>query len=154
MNLAALEQVEDVFGGHQLGEAGRVDQLIGVALEQHAAAFCFDQDGVRRADIGLVFLDLFPLRQRGRGQQRQAGSRRQHPCEPKTPNSHHQWSLAGRAAIARALSTRNNLAVWRNFAALTRPQPVLISLVFLSLCPISNQWRTANASNAKPRPRP
>ena len=30
--------MEDVFGGHQLGEAGRVDQLVGVALVQHAAA--------------------------------------------------------------------------------------------------------------------
>ena len=36
--LPLLSSMEDVFGGHQLGEAGREDQLVGIALVEHAAA--------------------------------------------------------------------------------------------------------------------
>src|SRR5262249_49558942 len=70
--------VEDVFRGHQLGEAGRKDQLVGITLEQHGAVLGIDQNGVRRTNIWLVFflrvlfLDL--MRRSGRAFMR--GTRR------------------------------------------------------------------------------
>ena len=51
LDAALLDLVEHVFRGHQLGEARREDQLVGVALEQHAAVFRVDQDRVRRGDL-------------------------------------------------------------------------------------------------------
>src|SRR5471032_1008044 len=56
LDAAFLDFVEHVFGGHQLGETGREDELVGVALEQHAAVFSVDQDRVRRADDRLVLV--------------------------------------------------------------------------------------------------
>ena len=69
LDAAFFKLVEHVFGGHQLGEAGREDELVGVALEQHAAVLGVDQDGVRRADRRLVLVAgrFFFLRDRGGG---------------------------------------------------------------------------------------
>ena len=54
---ALLDLVEDEFDRHQLGEARRENELVGVALEQHVAVFGVDQDGMRRADADFVLLD-------------------------------------------------------------------------------------------------
>ncbi len=67
LDAAFFKFVEHVFGGHQLGEAGREDQLVGVALEQHAAVLGVDQDGMRRADRRLVLVAGHVLFLRDRG---------------------------------------------------------------------------------------
>ena len=43
---ACRDLVEHHLRGHQLGEAGRRNQVVGPLLEQHAAAVGVDQDGV------------------------------------------------------------------------------------------------------------
>src|SRR5690349_19666878 len=55
LEAALLDLVENVFRGHQFGEAGRKDQLVSVTLVQYGAVFSIDQDGVRSRDIWLVF---------------------------------------------------------------------------------------------------
>ena len=108
VDAALLELVEDVFGGHQLGEAGRIDQLVGVALEQHRAVIAVDQDRVRRGDRRLVLLGRlllgrsflrrrrgFFFRRRGKGDGAETddqGRRHQPSSELNIPNGHAQRS--------------------------------------------------------------
>ena len=60
---ALRDLVQHHFRGHQLGQAGGRRQLIGVLLEQHAAAFGIDQDRGRRRRLEAVVL----LEHLGRG---------------------------------------------------------------------------------------
>ena len=45
---AGLQGLEHHDHGHQLAHAGRLDQLVGVLLEEHGSRLCIDQNGVRR----------------------------------------------------------------------------------------------------------
>ena len=50
-DVAELELVEHHVDGHQLGEACRRDQIVGLLLEQDRAGFGLDQERVRRQDL-------------------------------------------------------------------------------------------------------
>ncbi len=56
LDLAGLEQMEDIFRRHQLAETRRIDQLVGILLIKNAAAFGLDQDGMRRGSPSSSFL--------------------------------------------------------------------------------------------------
>ena len=57
LDVTLLDGVEDDLGGHQLHHAGGRAQLVGVLLEQHAAAGGFDQDRGRRVAVeAAIFL--------------------------------------------------------------------------------------------------
>ena len=58
LELIGLDEMEDVFRRHQLGEAGRKNQFVGIAFEQHAAVLGVDQHGMRRADRRFVLARL------------------------------------------------------------------------------------------------
>ena len=98
LDAALGDLVEHVFGRHQLGETGRKNQFVGVALEQHAAVLGVDQDGVRRRDLRLVLLAaevLLGLRQRRHGQghcQHGGQGRRREPARSGCPQNHRQRS--------------------------------------------------------------
>ena len=61
LDVALLDGMEDHLGGHQLHHAGRRPQLVGVLLEQHAAACGFDQDRGRRVAVETALLLLGAL---------------------------------------------------------------------------------------------
>ena len=50
-DVAKLELVEHHIDGHQLGEARRRHQSVGLLLEQDGSGFGFDQERVRRQDL-------------------------------------------------------------------------------------------------------
>jgi hypothetical protein len=61
LDVALLEGVKHHLRGHQLHHAGRRPQLVGVFLEQDAAAGGFDQDRGRRIAIKTALLLLGAL---------------------------------------------------------------------------------------------
>ena len=90
LDLALLDLMEDVFRRHQLGEAGRRDQRVGLVLVEHAAVLG-DQDGVRGADAGRVILAGGRSRPaHADGQQRRGQDRDDQPTNLKRHLAHGQ----------------------------------------------------------------